>query len=637
MVSRISHRTPSLLAIAVTGLLAWAGKSPALATCAPGAGDKPDLGFIDSNCDGIDGDKAGAIFVATGGDDNNDGSFGSPKKSVLAAVTAAVGTGKDVYVAGGTYTGKVPFPGSADNIGVYGGYDAQTWQRSAANVTTLEAPGQVVGVARPGIVLQLLTIHSLDASSASSSYGVRAFGAATAALSRVTIQTVKGADGPDGAPSPPAKAKLVEMDGASPDSNACDQSRGAGGVGTGHLAGGLGGTWNDPQFTMKGYDGKSEPTDPSVSGGIGGTIAGQKGGAGTNGHSGSPAAGGSATLARVALFYQAEPGGTGTDGTRGAGGGGGAAGNYICVSGSGGGAGGLGGVGGQGGQGGGGSIGVFAGTGARILVLDASVIHTNNGGHGGFGQPGQPSGPGGLGGASASAFDGQTTWFGGAGGNGGWGGEGGRGGGGAGGASIGVLAVDARAVVADDSQITIGSGGLGGNGGNDGKPGVALKTAEVATAGGSVPATGDFDGDGIDDATDVCPLAAGPGDGCPLPQDVPTGPVAGDPAATAPADSLSGSGTTATSTVAVSVLPTSPCVYRSVFRIRINARTAHIKTARLTLDGHRLKLVKRSPRRWIAKADLRHSTRTRHTLVIRGRLRDGRRFKQTRRYRTCGA
>jgi len=38
----------------------------------------------------------------------------------------------------------------------------------------------------------------------------------------------------------------------------------------------------------------------------------------------------------------------------------------------------------------------------------------------------------------------------------------------------------------------------------------------------------------------------------------------------------------------------------------------------LVLDGRRLKLVKRSPRRWIAKADLRHSTRTTHTLTIRG-------------------
>jgi hypothetical protein len=73
---------------------------------------------------------------------------------------------------------------------------------------------------------------------------------------------------------------------------------------------------------------------------------------------------------------------------------------------------------------------------------------------------------------------------------------------------------------------------------------------------------------------------------------------------------------------------------RRVFRIRINARKAHLKTARLTLDRKRLKLVK-GKRRWTARVDLRHSARTRHTLTIRGRLRDGRRYKQTRRYRTC--
>ena len=59
-----------------------------------------------------------------------------------------------------------------------------------------------------------------------------------------------------------------------------------------------------------------------------------------------------------------------------------------------------------------------------------------------------------------------------------------------------------------------------------------------------------------------------------------------------------------------------------------------LRTARLTLDGHRLKLVK-GKRRWTAKVDLRHSARTRHTLTIRGKLRSGKRFKQTRHYATC--
>src|SRR4051812_2311616 len=47
--------------------------TPGKADCAPldpnvhpGALDKPDLSFADTNCDGIDGDKAKAIFVALG-------------------------------------------------------------------------------------------------------------------------------------------------------------------------------------------------------------------------------------------------------------------------------------------------------------------------------------------------------------------------------------------------------------------------------------------------------------------------------------------------------------------------------------------------------------------------------------------
>jgi len=632
MLRRISHRTPTLLAIAVTGLLAWAGKSPALAACAPGAGDKPDLGFIDSNCDGIDGDKAGALFVATGGDDNNDGSFGSPKATLAATVTAAISAGKDVYAAAGTYDGKPGFLGANGHIGLYGGYDPQSWQRSAANVTTLQAPGQVVGVGAPGIVLQLVTIHSLSATSSLSSYGVRAFNGGTVALSRVTIQTAPGADGAPGAASPAAPVKA--SDGGHADPNGCDSWGSPPGLGgSGYLAGGWGGTWSDVAFPMKGHHGETDPNDPSVSGGIGGQDPGQNGAAGTNGHPGTDGLGGAAILNRVASFYQAEPGNSGTAGTRGAGGGGGAA-NHICVSGSGGGAGGLGGTGGKGGQGGGGSIGVFAGTGAHVLVLDGSVVHTSNGGKGGLGVAGQPGGASGIGGKSVGRYDGYTTYYSGAGGNGGWGGQGGRGGGGAGGASIGVLAIDGLAVVADDTQITLGSGGAGGIAGNDGKPGVAQKTAQVATPGGSLPAQGDFDGDGIDDATDACPTAVGAGNGCPAPEDIPTGPVAGDPTATAAGATTSSTGT---GTVAVSVLPVASCVAKTVFRIRINPRKAHIKTARLTLDGHRLKLVKRSPRRWTAKADLRHSTRTRHTLTIRGTLRSGKRYKQTRRYRTCGA
>jgi hypothetical protein len=59
-----------------------------------------------------------------------------------------------------------------------------------------------------------------------------------------------------------------------------------------------------------------------------------------------------------------------------------------------------------------------------------------------------------------------------------------------------------------------------------------------------------------------------------------------------------------------------------------------MKTARLTLDGQRLRLVK-GKRRWTARIDLSASSRSNHTLTITGKLTDGRNFKQTRHYRTC--
>ena len=626
MVTRL--KVPTL---AVCGVLALAGQAAraSAATCTPGAADKPDLGFVDSNCDGIDGDKAAALFVAPSGNDNNDGSFGHPKATVAAAVTAALAAGKDVYVAAGIYDGKPAFLGSNGNIGVYGGYDAQAWQRSAANVTTLEAPGQVVGVAVPGIVLQLLTVHSL--AGGTTSYGVRSFDSgASVALSRVTVQTSPGLNGADGAAAPAAPAQAPS---GSQGKETCGSIGAAGGQGGGALAGGYGGAFYDTGLRYSGHEGMGEGT---VSGGMGGQDAEENGMVGDPGHQGSPGPGGANALNRVALFFQAMPGADGTTGTRGGGGGGGAGSNDPCLVGSGGGSGGLPGVGGKGGQGGGGSIGVFAGTGSHVLVLDGSVIHTAGGGKGGVGVAGQPGGKGGDGGpAGTYSINGYTSHSG-AGGAGGYGGQGGQGGGGAGGASVGVLAVDSRAIVAGDTAITLGSGGAGGIGAYDGAAGVAQKIAQVTTAGGSTPGLGDFDGDGVDDAADECPLVAGAGAGCPAV--APDGPVAGDPSATAPAGggSDSNSGSTASSAVAVSVLPATTCVRKTVFRIRIDARRAHLRSARLTLDGHRLKLVK-GRKRWTARVDLRHSERAKHTLVIRGRLRDGRRFRQTRHYLTCGA
>src|SRR3954454_14924382 len=83
----------------------------------PGAADKPDLAFEDTNCDGIDGDKANAIFVTLGGDDGAPGTLTNPKHTISAAIAAAAASDpkKDVYVAGGNYGESVDL---ADGVGV---------------------------------------------------------------------------------------------------------------------------------------------------------------------------------------------------------------------------------------------------------------------------------------------------------------------------------------------------------------------------------------------------------------------------------------------------------------------------------------------------------------------------------------
>ncbi|HEY7255430.1 MAG TPA: hypothetical protein VH476_02000 [Solirubrobacterales bacterium] len=611
------------LSLTVTAVLALTAGTPAFAACTPGAVDKPDLGFVDSNCDGIDGDKAGAIFVAPGGSDANDGSFGHPMATVAAAVVAGLAAHKDVYVAAGTYDGKVSIIGEAGQIGVYGGYDPATWARSAANVTTLQGPHEAVTIAVPGIVLQLLTLRATTP--ASTSYGVRMWNHGEAALSRDTVEPAAGGNGSDGASAPltqPVPAPNGKQGVGNPNCNPGKLSGtfnpGAkGGEAAGLLSGGAGGDWFKP-YPFSGTNGQSDPEHPTVGGGIGGEMY-WPGGLGSPGLPGAPGLPGLDRLNVGTIIYAAMSGTAGGSGTRGAGGGGGGMSENTCMPGSGGGAGGRPGAGGYGGSGGGGSIGIFVGEGAHAILLDGTVVHAADGGKGGNGGLGQPGGAGGEGGLPGAEIYGSEWGPGTSGGNGGNGGNGGQGGGGAGGASLGVLAVNGRAVVEPDVTITVGEGGYGGQGGHDGWQGISQPTAQVTTLNGSLPPIGDFDGDGVNDEADACPIAAGPGNGCPSPD-------AGSASTGSGQAPRQGAAT-------ISVLP-GGCFPKGAFKIHLNPRKTHMKSASLTLDGRRLKLVK-GRRRWTAKVDLSRSNRSNHTLTIRGKLSDGRSFKQTRHYRTC--
>ena len=308
---------------------------------------------------------------------------------------------------------------------------------------------------------------------ASSSFGVRTWIHGAVALSRDIVEPAPGGNGSNGAnapQTPPAAApngkQAVGNPECSPPKLSGTFNYGAkGGEAPGLLSGGQGGDWHKP-FPFSGLNGQSDPEHPSVGGGIGGEMY-WPGGLGSEGLPGAPGLPGLDRINIGSIIFVAMPGTDGGSGTRGGGGGGGGMSENTCMPGSGGGAGGRPGVGGEGGSGGGGSIGVFVGEGAHAILLDGTVVHAADGGKGGDGGLGQPGGDGGEGGPPGAEIYGPEWGPGTSGGNGGDGGGGGRGGGGAGGASIGVLAVNASAVVEPDVAITVGKGGYGGQGGHN--------------------------------------------------------------------------------------------------------------------------------------------------------------------------
>lgn len=95
----------------------------------PGAVDRPDLSFEDTNCDGIDGDAARSIFVAVTGSDNATGTELNPVRTIQKGIDLAAATQlpKDVLIAGGTYNESIVLK---SGVSLYGGYTPITWQRS---------------------------------------------------------------------------------------------------------------------------------------------------------------------------------------------------------------------------------------------------------------------------------------------------------------------------------------------------------------------------------------------------------------------------------------------------------------------------------------------------------------------------
>ena len=479
----------------------------------PGAVDNPDLSFVDSNCDGIDGTIVNAIFVSPTGNDANAGTQASPKLTISAAITTAGTEDKDVFAATGTYATHPTANGVvlADGVDVYGGYLDGIWSRTTATATSIANVGR--GVTAQGVTakLQLMSIigtpvpGSLLTDDVETAIGLLAT-ASDVTLEAVDVNTTNATDGEAGAALGRANSG---GNGSNGTSGACNGPEGVGGAagsggsGTGLLGiptaggfdGGAGGNGGDEAIVTLQPDGEDGDGSggifgggPPAAGGSGGA-AGNPGFAGANGTNAIDATNGTnGTGAAFNPSAYAGPTGwadlagtSGTDGGNAGGGGGGGGGGSqrgILVTngggngGGGGGGGGAGGDGGHGGQNGGASLGIYAWDSSITLIGGSSVAagDAGNGGNGGTGQLGGFGGNGGLGAAACLTEIGR----GGNGGSGGDGGNGGNGGGGAGGASYAIATFGTSTLTLGDVSLSHGLAGTPGAGaGTAAQPGTA--------------------------------------------------------------------------------------------------------------------------------------------------------------------
>jgi hypothetical protein len=449
----------------------------------PGAPDLPDVDFVDSNCDGIDGTIGDAIFVAPSGNDVNPGTMSRPKRQIQAAVDAAAGTGKDVLVAAGVYDPVTVHSG----VSIFGNYDPDTWSKRSTTLITKVGgvPQGILANGAKNVVLQFLLVIGNSSPQEPSAYGIRAIDASQLELQHVSVDAGKGADGAAGADG-------ARGDGGGPGGTgrkgACDSvvvgsTAGAGGASSADREGGAGGN-GGYSFAGGGRGSAGRIGSPGGDGGASGDpgFAGKAGQFGDNGEQGVNGYGGT-NPPHGDLVWTGGAGQTGTAGTpgNGGGGGGGGGGQSTTILGSpgtgagggGGGGGGSGGAPGQGGSFGGGTFGVYLYDSAA--TIENSLVTTRNGGAGGHGGDGGFGGAGGAGGQGGGADCSGEVGPGGDGGHGGPGGRGGGGGGGAGGPSIGVFkAGGSSSAKLEDTKVDVGTGGTGGQGGDGGKPPVGL-------------------------------------------------------------------------------------------------------------------------------------------------------------------
>ena len=459
----------------------------------PEALDEPDMSYVDADCDGVDGDLDGSVFLdPTSGSDGSTGlTSGDPVYSLDSAYSVAASSGLDwILVA----DGSVELSGSfQEGYHLAGGYDSgSSWSRTPALVPEIpvSSSGQIISGWSVDTEWQQIRVEADSASSSGggSSFALRLHSSQGLLLDSCEIaagNAGSGSSGSTGSSGSSGSSGGTGDDGCEDSSGFCDScsqpSAGGGGSGCGGNNGGSGGS--PGHENSSGSSGSSGSGTGAGSGGSGGSgdNNGSTGSAGSAGSAGSNGSSGSSSGSFSTSGYTVSSGSAGSSGSSGAGGGGGGGGGGgDCWCDSDGGAGGGGGGGGCGG--GGGTAGAGGGASVAILLVSSSVelvdclVETGDGGDGGSGGSGGSDGSGGSGGAGGSGED--DSGRGGDGGDGGAGGDGGHGGGGGGGPSVGVQCSSSTLTVDTATSYSLGDGGAGGSSsGSDGSDGLQANTS----------------------------------------------------------------------------------------------------------------------------------------------------------------
>lgn len=467
--------------------------APTDSSIGPAAADRPDLAFIDSNCDGIDGDSASAIFVSPdSGQDVNPGTKALPVKTMAQAFNLR-STTRDTLLVNGVHSPNAQGVTVPDGVGIFGGYDA-AWTRSHTPTKSNGLPFTIAGTGE----LQLLEIAVAgDVSALKVSGGTATLGEVTlenglSETNSIALTVINGG-------KVTATRGVIKSGNADYDTPPLVAIRG--GDGSDGLAGDKGDagscdTWSGGDSGDGGAYGRLDAEAVGGNGGFGGSVAGygtgdggtgqngsggaiggagggkgNPGKAGGNGASGTAGANGATGAVVKGTFSLAgyapatsKPGYDGTNGGSGAGGGGGGGqvgATVLTGVGNGGGGGGQGGIRGRGGRGGTGghaSIAVYVPLGS--VILNGTTVTTGTGGNAELGGQGGVGGQGGAGGKGASSCL-TEIGRGGDGGSGARGGNGGKGGDGQGGPSIGIYTGPYAAATTTGVTYTIGAAGTG--------------------------------------------------------------------------------------------------------------------------------------------------------------------------------